>query len=228
MQEPPGGLAASIVERLLEWWRRNKRSFPWRETGDPYRLLLAAILLRKTRAENVAPVYAALVERYPEPQRLAEASVEELEELLRPLGLHRTRARQLARLARELVERYGGRVPCAPEELAGLPGVGPYAANVVGAAACGRRVAAVDVNVARVVSRLFGVKPRRAPHLDEAVLEAAQRLVEAGPPRDVNLALMDLSAKLCRPRRPRCWECPLRELCSYAGSQAASRGAQGR
>ncbi|RLG51787.1 MAG: A/G-specific adenine glycosylase, partial [Thermoproteota archaeon] len=146
-----------VVSRLLEWWRAERRSFPWREARSPWLVLLAGVLLRKTGAKAVARVYPRLAEKYSKPERVLSSGVGELEEDLRFLGMYRRRARELVELARVLCSRYGGRVPRSREELVKLPGVGDYIASVVLCYAFGESTPTIDTNTGRLVSRLAGV-----------------------------------------------------------------------
>jgi len=132
-----------------------------------------------------------------------ELGVEGVESVLKPLGLHRVRAKQLYELARALAEGRGGK----------LPGVGPYTEALVRCLSRGEPVPAVDVNVQRVVTRLFGVADRRW------VEELASQLVRAAGTCELNLAVMDLAALVCRVRKPKCGECPLAAYCEYAKTE---------
>lgn len=200
--------------RLLSWWKGNKRIFPWRFTRDPYRVLLAAVLLRRTDARKVLPIYNCLLERYPSIEALARASAEELADVLKPLGLYNLRARELKDIASELTSKYGGRIPDDPEELMKIKGVGRYIASAVACFAYGKPVPVIDSLVARVISRLLGLEVR-TPYASREVLSAAEELIRCGPAKDLNLALMDLAVAVCLPRNPRCLECPLRSFCKF-------------
>lgn len=201
----PAGRIKEASARLMEWYSRNRREFPWRVgMKSEWHALVTAFLLRKTRAETVAKHYERVTKALSSPERALELGVEGLEELLKPLGLNRVRARQLHELARALVEGRSGK----------LPGVGPYTEALVRCLSRGELVPVVDVNVERVVNRLFGISDRRA------VWEVAGELVKAAGTCEMNLALMDFAALVCRARRPRCRECPLANLCVYARNRS--------
>lgn len=204
--------AASL---LLGWWGVNKRDFPWRRWHDPYRLLVVEILLRQTRADTVSEFLPGFLASYPDAASLVGAAEQDLAERLQPLGLFRQRARQLRDLAAALLDRdLAGK---SASEFKDLPGVGPYSAAVV-AAAIGTSAAAVDTNVARVICRVFAVKPSHAEARKSTnVWATAERLVSAGGGRAaVTWAVLDLAASTCTVRRPRCGECPLRQVCVAA------------
>jgi A/G-specific adenine glycosylase len=145
----------SLVGEIVKWWHRiGARKYPWRETSDPWHVLVAEVLLIQTNAAKVVKVYEEFVKKYSTPAHLAEVEVSEVEELLRPLGLHKQRAKLLKQAAEVLCREYGCRVPETYEELRRLPGVGDYVASAVLLFAYGKTRPLVDVNVARVLCRL--------------------------------------------------------------------------
>lgn len=200
------------------FYKNHGRDFPWRHKGTkPYGILVAEMLLRQTRAIQVAAVWPTLIERFPVPAELAGAGPGALYELLSPLGLGRQRVAALQEMSTALVQRHRGSVPRSIEALANLPHVGLYAAHATACFAFGKRVPLVDVNVLRVLSRLFGMtfKPddRRSPE----AWELAEKIIPSkGPPRDHNFGLLDFAALICTPGRPLCRECPLNRRCAWA------------
>jgi A/G-specific adenine glycosylase len=203
-----------IVSRLLEWFRRHGRSYPWRENTEPYRVLIAEIMLQRTRADQVLPVYRSFLEKFPDPTFLAEAKPEEIEEVFAKLGL-KWRAEKVKNLARVLVSEYDGRIPDTRKGLLSLPGVGEYAADAVLCFAYGRNATVIDANVCRVIERLFGLKPIGEARRDLRFRRAAQRLVPKRKARELNWAIIDLAAIICTPKNPKCDKCPLEEVCLY-------------
>ena len=208
-----------LRRRLLSWFKRNGRSFPWRDPErTPYEVVVAEILLQRTTAAGVARTYAGFLERYPSWEALAQAPREGLENALRPLGLWRQKALAFQQLAQSIEER-GGIVPRSRAELERLPGIGPYTASAVLAIVYGRAEPLLDVNMARCLWRFFGSLepttegPRRSLHA------LALRLVSGKRSLEVNWAVLDFGALVCQARRPRCQECPLRTRCQYAGSR---------
>ncbi|MCK5290953.1 MAG: A/G-specific adenine glycosylase [Thermoplasmata archaeon] len=213
----------SLSARLLDWYRGNKRDFPWRETDNAYFVLIAEILLQRTKADQVRPVYDRFIKEYPSPSSLAKASEDEIRRVIEPLGL-RKRGRLLKSLAGELVERYGGDIPEDPSALRELTGVGYYTSNAVMCFAHGMDVPIVDWNIARVFGRLTDYTLKRAPHTDKELMTFISQYIPNGRGRDFNLALLDFSASVCVPRNPRCGSCPLQTLCLKSIDQSQDGG----
>lgn len=189
------------------------RQFPWRQEREPFGVLLAELLLHRTRADAVAAVFPLIRRRWPTAAKLADADVATLLTELRPLGFSH-RSRRIHQLAKTLVSEHAGTVPRDRASLLALPGVGPYIANAVMVIAYGAHLPLVDPNSIRVVSRVFGYASARARPRDDPVLwDFVQTLVPAKRAADFGLALVDLGALVCLPKRPRCSECPLRGRC---------------
>jgi A/G-specific adenine glycosylase len=205
---------------LLRWGRANYRAFPWRETDDPFRVLVAEVLLQRSRGITVAKVYGRLFARWPDAEHLARARVTSIEDVIRPLGLVR-RAVTLRELARAVVQR--GHVPDSLEELMALPGVGRYAAGATLAVAFGRRTPVVDGVTARVYRRYFALDAEQ-PAADDAELWSV--VADVTPKVNVrqwNWAVLDLAATVCLPKIPRCSVCPLRSTCSVARAELSNQ-----
>ncbi len=201
--------------RLITWYSRHQRAFPWRRTRDPYRILVAEVLLQKTQAKQVAPVYKGFLRRFGSPQRLAGAPTRKVRASIWSLGLP-ARAPQLRVLAKMLLERFQGRVPDSEKELLSLKGVGPYTASAVLCFGFGRREAVVDANVIRLLSRYFGVESKHPrPRMDQGLWRVAGMIVPRRNFREYNWAIFDFAAEVCRPRNPHCGECPLRTRCRW-------------
>jgi len=209
---------AEISERLLVWWRRNKRNFPWREERDPYRIMVAEILLQRTRAEQVKKIYRSFLARFPTPESLAGAREEEIEDFFSRLGLM-WRAKKMKALGEAIVSRFGGLVPESREELLTLPGVGEYVASAVQVFAFGRDMAVVDANVCRVLGRIFGVRPKGEARRDRRFAEIARSLLPPGGAREFNWAVIDFASSVCVPGKPKCHECPISFFCKYFGNE---------
>jgi A/G-specific adenine glycosylase len=220
----------AFVERIVEWYRRSgDRRLPWRTRRDPWSVLLAAFLLRKTTVGQVARVYGKILRELPSPAHVLRADTQRIERLLRPLGMHRQRARLLRKLAQRIVESHGGRVPGSKAELMALPGIGQYAASEVLLAAHGQREPLLDRNMARVLGRVFGVKLGKRPHTDPELWVLARSILprDAEDARSFCWGVLDFARQICTARSPKCPACFVRDICSSARTQVCG-GAAGR
>lgn len=203
--------------KIISWFDKNKRNYPWRETSDPFKVLIAEMMLRRTKADQVKAVYDRLFAEYPDVETMAEAKNENLEQILYPLGL-KWRTPAFGLVAREVKEKYQSRVPEAREELTTLPGVGEYVAGAVLSVAYGKKEWIVDSNIVRLFRRYFGIKTSKEGRRDKHVVEIARVYASGKDPRKANLALLDFAALTCLPRNPRCMLCPLSSTCHYYSS----------
>lgn len=207
-------------QELLKWAATHGREYPWRKTRDAYRILVAELMLRRTRSEQVASVYSRFVKRFPTLDSLAASPKTTVKRVLYPLGLEH-RADQMASFAAEAMARYGRRLPASPVELRQIRGVGDYVANAVACFSASTPLPFVDVNVARVLGRVFGV-PRAVDwryadvRTRRALISIASRCVPTDDPRTYHYALLDFGATVCRPN-PSCPECPMQRarICDY-------------
>ncbi len=211
-----------FAEKLLEWWERNKRIFPWLLTNDPYKILVAELLLRKTTAGQVAKMYNEFLSKYPHPASLAEADEDELAEVLKPLGMYRVRAKLFKKLGNILVVRYGGHIPSSKSELMKLPGVKEYVANAVLCFAYNKDLPLVDTNAIRVAQRVFGVKSsRKRARNDPKIWRFMAELLPKGRAKEFNWAVIDFASLICTARKPNCTACPLASLCMWPDKSRA-------
>lgn len=217
---PPGpdDLATRFRVRLFRWYLDAGRDFPWRHAEEPFHLLLAELMLRRTQAIQVVPVYKRIVARLPTPAALAAAPEDAVADLLRPLGLA-WRVPAFRQLAVILVEDHDGRVPADRTALLALPGVGEYVASAVRAVAFGLHDPVYDTNTVRVAGRYFGFPTHAESRRRRPVQRSVNRLFEPDDPRRSTLALLDFAALVCRAARPRCGSCPMLTDCSYGIGQ---------
>jgi A/G-specific adenine glycosylase len=199
--------------KLVMWYNRHKRALPWRETSDPYRILVSETMLQQTRVETVIPYYQRFLEQFPTFESLAAANVDDVMKMWQGLGYY-SRARNLQRAANVVAGEHGGTLPDDVTIVGSLPGVGPYTTGAVMSIAFNQPVAAVDGNVLRVMSRYLGIDdPIDDPPVKRAITEHVQAAVETSEPRHFTQALMELGAMVCTPRNPQCLLCPVREGC---------------
>lgn len=193
---------------VLTWGVPRLRDLPWRATRDPWRILVAEVMLQQTQADRVVPKWVEFCTSYPTPAACSDASLGDVLRLWQGLGYPR-RARNLRDASAVMVERHGGCVPDRLDDLLALPGIGPYTARAVLAFAYERDEAVVDTNIARVLARVTGERltARR-------VQGVADELVPSGDGWTWNQCLMDLGAQLCRPT-PDCAACPVASWCRW-------------
>ena len=197
---------------IAGWYQSNGRALAFRRSTEPWAVLVSEVMLQQTQVARVEPAWTRFIAAFPTPSALAAASPADAIRAWSGLGYNR-RALNLWRAAVQIVERHGGAVPDRLEELLDLPGVGAYTARAVAAISFRMPAAAVDTNVRRVVLRLHGESdPRAAQAL-------ADDLVDPDAPDRWTHAVMDIGATLCRPRLPRCADCPLVSMCAFASAQ---------
>ena len=213
----------SLSDRLLPWYREHRRDLSFRRTRDPYAILVAEVLLQRTRIVSGLPYFERFMATFPTVADLAAASEERVLKAWEGLGFY-GRARNLHRAAKTVVADHGGRIPARFSELRELPGIGDYTAGAVASIAFGERVPSVDGNAIRVLARVFrlGGDLTRG-NARRKLLGIAADLVPPGDPGSYNQALMDLGATVCLPRAPRCPECPLHDVCGAVRDGEPSR-----
>ena len=212
-------LRRDFAVTVVDWQRTHGRhGLPWQNTRDPYRVWLSEIMLQQTQVTTVLGYYERFLQRFPDVAALARASQDEVLGLWSGLGYY-SRARNLHRCAQEVVSQHDGRFPQSSEQLQSLPGIGRSTAAAVAAFCFGERVAILDGNVKRVLTRVLGFDGDLAQAAQERALwtEATALLPEQGV-EAYTQGLMDLGATLCSVRSPQCLLCPVQPLCSAAGS----------
>lgn len=212
-----------LTQKLLRWYDRERRDLPWRTEKDPYRIWVSEVMLQQTRVETVVPYYDQFLRRFPDMPALSAASEEDLLAAWQGLGYY-SRVRNLQRGVREVMARYGGRVPDSREKMISLPGIGSYTAGAILSIAYNQTEPAVDGNVLRVFSRLLPIEePVDRPPVKRRVEAETRALLAAGERcGDITQALMELGALVCIPRRPRCEQCPWQDGCAaFANNRQA-------
>ena len=202
-----------IASALLAWYDRCARVLPWRGFHDAYRTWVSEAMLQQTRVETVLPYYSRFLDRFPDLPSLASASEEEVLKEWEGLGYY-SRARNLWKGARQVVADYGGSLPRDPTELSRISGIGPYTAGAIASIAYDVPVPAVDGNVIRVLSRIYGIRTDALePGTRRRIETLASSIVPVERPGDYNQAVMDLGATVCVPGTPDCGRCPLTAFC---------------
>jgi A/G-specific adenine glycosylase len=223
---PSASARRQFRTRLLAWYRRHGRRLPWRETTDPYHILVSEVMLQQTQVERVLPKYEEWLAKYPTLDALAEASEEEVVRTWYPLG-YNIRPSRLQSIAREAVARYDSTLPADEETLRTFKGIGAYTAGALLSFAFGQRAAILDTNVARVLFRAFiSQGDPKAHRTQKRLWELSRLLLPRQNVFDFNQALMDLGALVCTARKPACLLCPMDRICkaSPIGGAKARRG----
>lgn len=198
---------------LLDWYGREGRSLPWRNTRDPYPIWLAEIMLQQTTVAAVSDYFQRFIERFPTLQALAEASLEEVVDLWAGLGYY-SRARNLHATAIRVATDFAGEFPRSVAELQQLPGIGRSTAGAISALAFEQHAAILDGNVRRVLCRLFALQEApRSSRAEKQLWAWSEMLTPHERIHDYTQAIMDLGATVCTPRKPSCDQCPVGELC---------------
>src|SRR5438132_5191282 len=212
MPKPP---ARRIFRRkLLKWYDRNGRSLPWRDTSDPYHILVSEIILQQTQVDRVLPKYHEWLEKFPSFEALAAASEYDVTGAWYPLG-YNISPRRLQAIAREAVASYGGKLPADESTLLSFKGIGAYTAGAIRSFAFRERAAILDTNVARVLFRVFiGRGEPRAHGTKKHLWAMSDALVPRRRAFDFNQGLMDFGAMLCTARKPKCLICPMASICA--------------
>ena len=208
---------------LLHWYKKNKRSLPWRLTHNPYRILLSEIMLQQTQVARVEQIYPRFLQTFPSLKNLAQSAPSKAIRAWRGMGYNR-RALRLRDLALKVVSELNGKLPQSTEELQSLPGIGGYTAHAVSCFAFGQQVPVVDVNVRRVLSRIFWrMKKVSEARTDSEIWKFAATLLPRGRAYDWNQALMEFGATICTKLKPNCSACPINTTCASAASLSSSR-----
>jgi A/G-specific adenine glycosylase len=198
---------------ILEWYAREGRKLPWRDTTDPYLIWIAEVVLQQTRIAQGISYYYRFIGRFPDVRSLAEAEMDEVLKYWEGLGYY-SRARNLHAAAQSIVNEYGGEFPTHYKALMKLKGIGPYTARAIGSFAFGNATGVIDGNVLRVMSRVLGdASPVNQQRTRERFQEIIDQWVQGIDSRGFNHGIMDLGSVLCTPTKPGCMICPLEGIC---------------
>ena len=204
----------NFARSVIDWYDQGHRAFPWRETRDPYRIWISEIMLQQTRAETVISYYNRFMDLFPDIRHLAQSDEQTLLKAWEGLGYY-SRARNLRKCAQLVLESYGGQLPDSYEALLALPGIGPYTAGAVASIAFGRRCAAVDGNVLRVMARFRGIhEDIRQPETVRVIRGMTEELLPDNDCDRFSNAMMELGACVCTPKHPKCHLCPVARMCA--------------
>ena len=205
----------SAQDKLLAWYRDNRRTLPWRGPlgADAYAVWVSEIMLQQTRVETVIPYFERWMRLFPDVRALAGASEQDVLNAWEGLGYY-SRARNLRKAAKILVDQHDGEIPHDLDDLRKLPGIGRYTVGAIASIAFNMDISALDGNIKRVYARLVDIsEPVDSPAGEKILWKLADENLPTGQAGDYNQALMDLGAMICIPKNPRCLICPVMELC---------------
>ena len=200
-----------IQKKLLQWFRKNARDLPWRETRDPYAIWVSEVMLQQTQVPTVIPYYQRFLKSFPTIRHLARADFSKVLKIWEGLGYY-SRARNLHRASKILLKKFGGNIPDTRDDLLKLPGLGRYTVGAILSIAYNKEAPILDGNVKRVLSRLFAISGD--PKKTEGLLwQISESLIPQGRANAFNQALMDLGSIICTAKAPQCPRCPLIKEC---------------
>lgn len=213
----------NIQKRLLRWFEKNKRDLPWRKTRDPYAIWVSEIMLQQTQVATVIPYYGKFLKSFPSVRHLSKADLSKVLKVWEGLGYY-SRARNLHRAARIVMNHFNGKIPDQLKDLLHLPGIGRSTAGAILSFAFHKEAPILDGNAKRVISRLFAVSdnPERGK-TEDLLWKISESLIPKGMSNPFNQALMDLGSMLCTPKEPDCNRCPLRHICKGRASGKPER-----
>lgn len=207
---------SAMRRRLKPWYREHGRELPWRNQPDPYRVWISEVMLQQTTVTAVIPYYERFFRRFPDVESLAAARQEDVLSLWEGLGYY-SRARNLHKAARAIVEQHHGTFPDSAEQLQTLPGIGRYTAGAIASFALGQSAPIVEANTLRLYARLLGMTgDPRSSDGQRQLWAFAEAILPRKGAGHVNQALMDLGSLVCTPADPDCPHCPLRDFCRAA------------
>ena len=207
-----------FTENLLNWRIINDfdSEFLWRNSKDPYEIIISEMLLKKTTRVQVKNVWNIFIEIFPSFYSLVEADNEDIKKIIKPLGLENNRSSELHKMAKVIVDDYSGKVPNSLDKLLELPGVGQYVSNAVLCFAFHNDIAIVDRNVVRIICRVFSkcsIKAR--PRTDRNIWSFVQTLIPQGKGLDFNYSILDFTNIICTSKKPKCNSCKMADICDY-------------
>ena len=213
---PAPALRQRFRRNLLAWYRKHGRDLPWRNTDDPYHILVSEMMLQQTQVDRVLPKYREWLAKYPSFFVLAEATPEDVTATWRPLG-YNIRPQRLQSIAQQAIEKYDGRLPRDRETLLSFKGIGEYTAGAIRSFAFREREAILDTNVARVLYRIFiGSGDPKSHAMKKRLWALSSAVLPHKHVFDFNQALMDFGATHCSARKPKCPACSMKRFCLSA------------
>ena len=204
--------------KIIKWYdTHGDKHLPWRNTNNPWHVLIAGLLLKKTTTKQVLQIYSKFIDKYPNPKAILESSKDEIRNLIKPLGLEHRRTELIMRLSLIILDEFEGKIPSTRKELKKLPGIGDYIASEVLLIAYNKPKPLLDRNMIRVLERIFSLKTtKKRAHTDPKLWAFAEKLIPTDPEKAkaFNYGVLDFARKICTARNPKCTSCPIRNICN--------------
>ncbi len=206
---------SNVHGKIIKWYHKHGRGFPWRHTRDPYKIMIAEFMLHRTKAEQVVPVYNDFITKFPDVYSLALAEPEEVISVTLHLGLH-WRGKHFIESAKYIVNQLNGKFPDEYDELRKIPGVGEYIAGAIVTVCFNKPAPVVDSNIARFINRVWGLNLKGEIRRKKEIVQIAHQLFKCKNPGQLLFAIVDFSSIICKAQRPVCGLCPLNKECNFA------------
>lgn len=190
------------------------RTFSWRKNLSPYKILIAELMLQRTKAEQVEPVYKKFLKQYPDVKSLSKAKLSSVEKYTSTLGLH-WRANNFINAAKFITINFNGLFPQTRKELIKIPGVGDYVGGAISAVCFNKADYVIDSNIARFINRYYNLNLAGELRRKKIIIEKAKRLFRTNNQRKFLFSILDFTAIICKPVKPICSECFLKKRCKY-------------
>jgi A/G-specific adenine glycosylase len=209
MSESPN----TIIQNLQTWYQLHHRKLPFRQEITPYKVWISEVMLQQTQVETMIPYYHKFLDKFPDVFALAHSNLDEILTVVQGIGYYR-RFKLMYQAAQYIVHHYSGKFPSNYKDIRAIPGVGDYTAGAIMSIVYNAPYAATDGNVIRVLSRIFGFyEDMSVTKHRKKVMQTNQDLMSDSEPRIFTQALMELGAVICRPKQPKCTDCPVRDMC---------------
>ena len=204
-----------IRQIFINWYSKFGRNFPWRNTKDPYKIMIAEFMLHRTKAEQVVPVYLEFIHKYPDINALATVKQEDIQYITERLGLH-WRGKHFIEAAKYIFENHNGKFPDNYNDLRKIPGIGEYIAGAIMTISFNKPAPVVDSNIARFINRFWGFNLAGEIRRKKAIVKIAEKFFEYKDPGTLLFAIIDFTAIICKPQHPECKKCPFKHTCQFS------------
>jgi len=203
-----------IENKIISKWCTYNRSFLWRFNTAPYKILIAELMLQRTKAEQVGPVYKKFLQQYPDINSLSKAKLKSVEKYTSSLGLH-WRASNFINAAAFIVKYLNGVFPETRKELIKIPGVGDYVGGAISAVCFNKADYVIDSNIARLINRYYNLQLTGEIRRKKIIIEKAKKLFKVKDQKIFLFAILDFTALICKPIKPLCYQCSIKKSCKY-------------